>query len=129
MEYALICLFRAVAYESKHPREGSSSLETISSSSRSPSIDLSLEERVFYESTNPNNEVVTSTSTNDYPDISLPPYPVLHSLSSDGESPIPLCDPEQFCSAIDLYAKDNVFDYFINDNHMENSFCLTNDTY
>ena len=118
-----------VAYESKHPRDGSPSLDTLSSSQRSSCLDLTAEERDSYESTNPNNEVNVSTGTNDYPDISLPPYPVYQSVSSDSESPIPLCNSEQFCPAVDLYAKDSVFEYFINDYPMENSFCLTTDMY
>lgn len=97
-------------------------MDTFSSSLRPSSIDLSTEERDSYESTSPNTEVALSSGTNDYPDISLPPYPLYQLESSDNESPIPFCNSEEFCSAADLYSKDMVFDYFMNDHPVESSF-------
>lgn len=125
----VISAFCNVAYESKHPRDASPSLDTLSSSQRSSSLDLSAEERDSYESTSPSKEVIVCSGTNDYPDISLPPYPVYQSVSSDSESPIPLCNSDQFCPSVDVYAKESVFEYFMNDYPMENSFYLTNDMY
>lgn len=125
----VISAFCNVVYESKHPRDASPSLDTLSSSQRSSSLDLSAEERDSYESTSPSKEVIVSSGTNDYPDISLPPYPVYQSVSSDSESPIPLCNSDQFCPSVDVYAKESVFEYFMNDYPMENSFYLTNDMY
>ena len=125
----VISAFCNVVYESKHPRDVSPSLDSLSSSQRSSSLDLSAEERDSYESTSPSKEVIVSSGTNDYPDISLPPYPVYQSVSSDSESPIPLCNSDQFCPSVDVYAKESVFEYFMNDYPMENSFYLTNDMY
>ena len=120
--YKLIVQF-TIAYESKHSRETSSSVDSLPELLETVNVETPLEDCHSSDSFEAETKNEVPVIDNQYPAISLPPYPSLQVDVYHDIFPVHADSCEIFHSMVDMYSADGFLEYFLEDHSQkDNSF-------
>ena len=111
------------AYESKHSRETSSSVDSLPELLETANVETPLEDCHSSDSFEAETKNEVPVIDNQYPAISLPPYPSLQVDVYHDILPVHADSCEIFHSMVDMYSADGFLEYFLEDHSQkDNSF-------